>query len=318
MTGKDGFRDQIRAALFDNLGLKALSVGVAIALYAFIHGADNDLRTLPVNVVAAMPPPSANRQLLTQLPNEVSITLRGSRTQLDTLRTDDLGSIRLDLRSGRESTIELDTDTIPSMINIPIGLAVEQVIPSQIKVRWDDVVSRQIPVQVARTGDPAPGFTMKGSIVIEPAEITAKGPRSIVDVMQFARSAPFDVSGLTNGTYRRPLPLDKPPNLVTYDPESVIATVEIGRELVTKQFTKLKVEVIGLPRATTNPPTVTVIVTGTAADVNALLPEAIVPRVEPKTAGDDTTKPGSDNLPVLVELPRVRATVEPPKVVVKW
>ncbi|MFS8070233.1 MAG: CdaR family protein [Byssovorax sp.] len=318
MTAKDGFREQLRAAFFDNMGLKALSVGSALALYAFIHGADNDLRTLPVNVVAAMPPLSANRQLLTQLPNEVSITLRGSRTQLDTLRTDDLGSIRLDLRSGRESTIELDPDTIPSMINIPIGLAVEQVIPSQIKVRWDDVVSRQIPVQVARTGDPAPGYTMKGSIVIDPAEITAKGPRSIVDVMQFARSAPFDVSGLTEGTYRRPLPLDKPPNLVTFSPESVITMVEIGRELVTKQFPRLKVEVIGLPRATTNPPTVTVFVTGTAADVSALLPEAIVPRVEPKTAGDDTTKPGSDNLPVLVDLPRVKATVEPPKVVVKW
>ena len=94
--------------------------------------------------------------------------------------------------------------------------------------------------------------------------------------------------------------------------------VESGRELVTKQFPRLKVEVIGLPRATTNPPTVTVLVTGTAADVNALLPEAIVPRVEPKTAGDDTSKSGSDNLPVLVDLPRVKATVEPPKVVVKW
>jgi hypothetical protein len=180
------------------------------------------------------------------------------------------------------------------------------------------VVSRQIPVQVARTGDPAPGFTMKGAIAIEPAEVSAKGPRSIVDVLQFARSAPFDVSGLTEGTYRRPLPLDKPPNLVALSPESVIATVEIGRELVTKQFPRLKVEVIGSPRATTNPLTVTVIVTGTAADVNALLPEAIVPRVEPKTANDDTSKPGSDNLPVLVDLPRVRATVEPPKVVVKW
>ena len=111
-----------------------------------------------------------------------------------------------------------------------------------------------IPVQVARAGDPAPGFQMKGAIVIDPLELTAKGPRSIVDVMQFVRSAPFDVSGLTEGTYRRPLPLDRPPNLVSFDPESVIAMVEIGRELVTKQFTKLKVEVIGAPRATTKTP----------------------------------------------------------------
>jgi YbbR-like protein len=316
MTAKDGLRDHVRSAFFENLGLKILSLLVALALYAFIHGAENAQRTLPVNVVAVMPPPSANRQLLTQLPNEVSITLRGSQTQLDALVLKE--SLHLDLSSGREATIDLDPQTIQGMINIPSGLTVEQVIPSQIKVRWDDIVTRTIPVQVARTGEPAKGFTLKGAILVEPPTVTAQGPRSSLDVIQSARTVPFDISMLTEGTYRRPLLLDKAPNLVTFEPEMVVAGVEIGRELVTKQFTKLKVEVIGLPHATTSPPTVTVVVTGTTEDVNALLPEAIVPRVEPKTAGDDTSKTGSDNLPVLVDLPKVKATVEPGKVIVKW
>ena len=34
MTAKDGIREQIRAAFFDNLGLKALSVGIAIVFLA--------------------------------------------------------------------------------------------------------------------------------------------------------------------------------------------------------------------------------------------------------------------------------------------
>ena len=87
---------------------------------------------------------------------------------------------------------------------------------------------------------------------------------------------------------------------------------------MSKQFTKMKVEVIGVPRATTNPGTVTVAVTGTPEDVNAITPDMVVPRVEPKSAGDDISKPGSDNLPVLVDLPRVKAEVEPKSVVVKW
>jgi len=179
------------------------------------------------------------------------------------------------------------------------------------------LITRPIPVQIARTGEPAPGFEVK-SITSEPAYVQARGPRSIVEVMQYARAAPFDVSEKNEGSWTQKLALDRPPNLVSYDIDQVSATAEVTRELVTKQFPKLKVEVIGAPRATTNPSTVTVIVTGAPEDVNAIASDTIVPRVEPKSAGNDISKPGSDNLPVIVDLPRVRAEVEPKTVVVKW
>jgi hypothetical protein len=93
----------------------------------------------------------------------------------------------------------------------------------------------------------------------------------------------------------------------------------VTRELVTKPFTNLKVEVIGVARATTKPSFVTVTFSGTAEDVNAIQSEAIVPRAEPKTAGADTSKPGSAYIDVLLDLPpRVKGEVQPPKVLVKW
>jgi hypothetical protein len=314
VTAKGGLRDQVRAAVVENLGLKILSLLCALGLYAFLHGAENAQRTFSVSVLSLMPPDSANRTLVTQLPNEVGITLRGSRTQLDDLHVGDLGSLRLDLRSGRKASIDLD----PSMFHVPTGLTVEQIIPSSIELRWDDVILRPIQVQVARTGEPAPGYTVKNAIATAPPNVQARGPRSIVDVMQFARAAPFDVTGLPEGSHRRQLLLDKPPSLVTYDIESVTAIVEIGRELVRKELTKLKVEVIGIPRATTIPATVKVTIMGTAEDVNGLMPEAIVPRVEPKAAGADPGKAGSEILPVVVDVGKAKAEVEPPKVVVKW
>jgi hypothetical protein len=149
--------------------------------------------------------------------------------------------------------------------------------------------------------------------------VQAKGPRSVVDVIQVARAAPFDVTGLGQGLHTLKLPLDKPPTLVTYDVDQVAASVDITRQLVTKTFPRLKVEVIGLPRASTRPGMVSVAVTGTAEDVNAIASDAIVPRVEPKAAGDDITKAGNDNLTVLVDLPKgITAQIEPPKVVVTW
>jgi hypothetical protein len=138
-----------------------------------------------------------------------------------------------------------------------------------------------------------------------------------VDVMQLARTAPFDVTGLTEGTYQRTLALDRPPKLVTYDVDSVVATLEIGRELATRTFDR-KVEVVGVPRAKTMPTTVQVKITGAPEDVNAILPEAIVPRVEPRAGSVDTSQPGSAFLDVLVDVVRVKAEVNPPKVLVKW
>jgi hypothetical protein len=64
---------------------------------------------------------------------------------------------------------------------------------------------------------------------------------------------------------------------------------------------------------------VNVIVTGAAEDVNAIPPDGIVPRVEPKAAGEDTSKPGSARLQVLLDAPRgVKAEIDPPAVVAKW
>jgi YbbR domain-containing protein len=315
VSAKDGIREQIRGAFVENLPLKILSLLCAVALYIFIHGPETAQRAFTVSVLSIMPPDSANRTLITPVPTEVGITLRGPRNQLDELHADDIGALRLDLRSGHDAKVELE----PSMFHVPPGLTVEQIIPSSIKVRWDDVISKAVPVQVPRTGEPAPGTAIRGVVTTEPAEVHARGPRSVLDVMQFARASPYDVTGLSEGDHTIKLPLDKPPALVTYDVDQVAATVHITKQLVSKTFPKLKVEVIGPPRATTRPATVTVAITGTAEDVGSITPDSVVPRVEPKAAGDDVSKPGNDNLPVLVDVPKgVTVQVDPPKVVVTW
>lgn len=308
-----GARGILRTAIFENFGLKILSLAFALGFYAFIHGAEEAQRTFSVSVVSIMPKEELNRQLMTQLPTEVAVTLRGSRTQLDDLRADDLGTLQIDLRKGRETSVELD----PSMFNVPEGLVVEQIYPPRIDLRWDDVITRSVPVQVPRTGELAAGFEVKGTIAIDPASVKARGPRSVVDVMQFARTEAFDVTGLSEGTYERTLALDHPPKLVSYDVDSVKAVIEVTREQVSRTFDR-KVEVVGLPRAKTTPPSVAVRVIGPPEAVNALAPEAIVPRVELKGANIDPNQPGSAFVDVLVDVGRLQAEVSPPKVLVKW
>ncbi|AKT36296.1 CdaR family protein [Chondromyces crocatus] len=308
-----GVRGILRSAFLENLGLKAMSLAFALGFYAFIHGAENAQRTFSVSVVSVMPKEELNRQLMTQLPTEVAVTLSGSRTQLDDLRADDLGTLQLDLRTGRVPYVELDQ----SMFHVPEGLTAEQIYPPRIELRWDDVITRVIPVQVSRTGELPTGFEVKEKIAVEPMSVKARGPQSIVEVMQYARTEAFDVTGLTTGTYDRTLALDRPPKLVVYDADSVKATLEVTREMVTRSFDR-KVEVVGLPRARTTPASVTVRITGTTEEVNALAPEAVVPLVELKGTTVDTAQPGSAFLDVVVDVGSLRVEVSPPRVLVKW
>ena len=312
MSVLGSLKDRLKGLLFDNFWLKLFSLVCSLGIYSFIHGAESAQRTVEVDVVV-LPPPQ-DRQLLTQLPTQVAVILRGPRTQLDGLKRDELGALQIDLRSGRGNRIDLD----PGTLRMPTGVSVEQMYPSSVETRWDDIVEKELQVQVSRTGEPPPGLTVKGVVQVEPTHVVARGPRTTLNVMQLVRAAPFDVSGLLEGVHKRQLSLDRAPSLVTYDTESVVATVELARALVTRELPKLKVQVVGILRATVQPPTVTVKIKGIAEDVNAVDEDDVVARVEPKLEGLDITKPGNAYVDVLVDLPKVAVEVTPAKVYVQW
>jgi hypothetical protein len=134
--------------------------------------------------------------------------------------------------------------------------------------------------------------------------------------MQSARTVPFDVSGLSEGTHNRVLSLDLPPDGVIYDTEEVTAAVEVAREERTVTFAGLGVEIVGLPKGKALPASVTVKVKGPIEMIRSLEKENVVPRVEIPEA--DRAKPGSLLATVVVDVPGAEVEVVPEKVLVKW
>lgn len=306
---------RVRDALFADLGLKALSLAFALGLYAFSHGSQDAQRTFEVAVVEKPPPEAAHRVLVSPLPPAVRVTVRGSRTLLDELRADDLGTLTLDLSNGRAGRIDL----YPSAIHVPAGLRAEAVDPTSIELRWDDEVVREVPIQASITGQPAPGFVVKGAPRVEPASVRARGPREALEVLQYARAAALDVTGLgREGTVQRSVAIDRPPQHVTYDVSAATVKVEVTRELLERLFVKLPVLVLGVARATTFPSDVDVRVVGPPEVVQALRAEQIVPRIDVRGAGSVLGIPTSTELPVKVNLDHIEAHVTPQTVVVHF
>jgi YbbR domain-containing protein len=309
----------LREAFTDNVGLKALSLTFALGLFTYLHGQqDQQQRAVAVNVVLRLPPDSARRELMTPVPASITVTLRGPARALDRLLQTNIPPVELDVRDGQKSTIVFDD----KMLSLPEDVDIALIDPPSIDLDWQDIVTRQIPVQASITGQPAEGFLVSGEPQVDPKEITVRGPVSLVEVMQFARLAAFDVTGLTEGVYRRRIAIDAPPARVSYiGPQNATVTVTIARRVSEAKFEKRPVEVIGMASGVVTPRTVDVTVVGPPEVVRALRPEQVVPRADlTKVPGLDVKnmKHGSATLKVVVDLAHAEAEVQPPTVNVKW
>jgi hypothetical protein len=303
-----GYR--LRQMVTENLNLKLLSLAFALVLYSLVHGSQDAQRSIPINVVALTPPETSNRVLMTPIPAQIRVTVRGPRSTLDDLHADDMSSIHVDVRGGNETRVVFE----PSAIPVPPGLKVEQIDPPAIDLAWEDLIVRDVAVEVGVVGTPAAGFMVKGAPAADPSFVRAHGPKSEVMVVQRARADAFDVTGLTEGKYSRQLAIDRPPGRVTFDAPSVAASVEIGREVAERPFTKVPVAVIGHANAKAQPAEVDVRLACPPEVVRALRPEQIVPRVQVAA----TTEHGSDALPVQLSIDQCEVHLVPPSVIVRW
>ncbi len=299
----------LRSLLTENLNLKLLSLVFALALYSLVHGSQEAQRSMLLSVVALTPPETSNRDLVSPIPAEIRVTVRGQRSTLDDLHADDI-QVQLDLRSGTETR---KTFT-PSMIPVPPGITVEQIDPPELDLKWEDRIVRDVPVEVGVVGSPAPGFVVKMAPVSEPKTVRAQGPKSQVLVLQRARADAFEVGGLTEGKYTRQLAIDRAPGHVVYDALTVSATVEVGREVVERPFTKIPVAVIGHANAKSQPADVDARLSCPPEVVRALRPEQVVPRVQVTS----TTEHGADAFPVQLSIDQCEVHVTPPTVIVRW
>jgi YbbR domain-containing protein len=306
----------VKASLFDNVGLKAIALVFAIGLFVYLHGQQEVYdRAYEVGLFVSRPPETANRELMTQVPPDIHVTLRGPMRALERLMQQQLPPIELDLRDGLTEVVTFDQ----SMLTLPPGVEVVIFDPPNIRLEWQEVVERTIPLQAAVTGQPAEGYLVNGRPEVEPKDVRVRGPKRLVEEMQFVRLAAFDVTGLTSGTFKRPIAVDNPPPRLSYVGFSgARVTVNIARRMSEAKFERLPVEVVGVPAAIASPRHVGVTVVGPPEVVRALTAEQVAPRADLSKIDLRAQPHGSMVVKLSVDLANAEALVQPPTVTVRW
>jgi len=174
---------------FRHLGLKFLSVGLAVLLWMVVSGEETVERGLRVPLELQQLP--AGLELGGDVTTTVDVRVRGSSGTLSRVSAGEVVAV-LDLRTARPGRRLFPLT--PEQVRVPFGVEVVHVMPSAIAMAFEASASRQVPVVPAVDGRPAPGYVV-GAMTAEPASVEVVGPESAVKRASEAMTEPVSVTG---------------------------------------------------------------------------------------------------------------------------
>lgn len=221
--------------LTHNLGKKILAITLAVILWIIANfeqdiekniELDIQYNNLPADLIIKNNPPEA-----------LSLRIRGSRTKLSILNTDNY-SYPLSLNNVITGISKFNIRT--EQIAIP-GIQVIGISPSEIKIDVDKVAEKKIGIK-PKIGLPDIGFKLVGDPKVVPSSVRISGPKSVLEELQYINTDEIKVAGeKTNFTIEVPLKTNNPLLMVMDDNEVVKITVNLEETMIEKEFKDLKI-----------------------------------------------------------------------------
>ncbi|MEQ8886084.1 MAG: CdaR family protein [Sandaracinaceae bacterium] len=263
-------------ALTEHIGLKLVALVASVGLFVIVRGTEDAQISISVDVVALLPPPSTERMLVSEIPDEIRVTLRGSRSVLNAVRRDGMQPIQMDLRDANAHFYYFEQEEL----ELPAGASIVQIAPAAVPLTWVDRAERRVRVDPVFEGEVAEGNLLVGSVV-DPSSVQIRGAASEVRRIEVVRTQPVDLTELGPGRHQRRVPLTALPDHVTYvDTVSVVVTVTVEEEEGSRNFEDLEVSVMGGEPVALRPARVDVRLRGPRARLDDLHPRRVVPFVD--------------------------------------
>ena len=204
---------------FRHIGLKLLSVAIAVLLWMVIAGEETVERGLRVPLELQQFP--TGLELLGEVPTTADVRVRGPSGTLSRVSPGDIVAV-LDLRGAREGARLFHLT--PEQVRAPFGVEVIQVTPPTVAVTFEKTASRNVPIKPATEGKPAAGY-MIGKSTAEPPTVEVVGPESAIRRVTEALTEPVSIAGALR-------PVQETVTVGTLDPAVRVKTQRTARVTV--------------------------------------------------------------------------------------
>lgn len=268
---------QVKAWLTANLAIKLLSLALSIALFSIVHSDQDAQRSVFIDVVALLPPEESEQMLLTEIPHEVKVTLRGSQARINALDHNDFRPFQMDLTDPSRRFYYFD----PAAVDVGGNVQVVEIAPATLSLQWARRAQKKVAVKPRFDGALPDDLTLSDAVSVTPDSVIVRGPMDLVNDIEDVETDFISLTGLGVGSHEVRAPLAVLPQHVSYDGEaSVRVDLEVREKHIERVLRRLPVAVLGAEEAQARPAVVAVTLRGPARRVSELNAEDVVPYVE--------------------------------------
>lgn len=229
-------RRWLHGAFAENLGLKFLSMVLAITVFLLVN--DDKAREITVRVPVAYSLPD-DRVLVSERVEEVKVTITGPWRRLRKFDEKDLGRISIDLRAAQNGEIAIT----PDMITAPAGVTIASISPRSMRVAFDKRTEKIVEVQPTVAGRPQHGYIAL-EIKAMPPTLKVRGADKLIAALTSVRTRELSLEGRTD-TFTAPGQLVPPDGVEVLGADTVAIHVQIDEELVTRKVPAVRVGIRG-------------------------------------------------------------------------
>jgi len=182
----------VRTVLFDNWGIKLVSLVLSLTLWFYVTSKGKTEMTLTVPLELRNIPQGMT--VVGDVAGYLDVRVQGQERALRDISTGKKITAVLDLSLTRPgmNTVSLSPDDIRR----PSGVAVTHLSLSEIRVKLEPLIHRTLRLKTLLRGSPAPGYRVVKAAVTPP-RITVEGPESVITAITNLETMPIDVQGAT-------------------------------------------------------------------------------------------------------------------------
>jgi YbbR-like protein len=298
----------LREVAVTNLGLKLLSLILALTVFLLVNSDRDREITLHVGVSYTLP---EDKVLVSERLPDVRVTVRGPWRLLRRFDEREVDRLNLDLTRVSSGDVPITSD----MVRVPSGLTVVSISPRSFRVAFEKRVDKTVAVSVVTSGRPLHGFTVS-SVTVVPATVATRGAQGVIAALSAIRGSDVRVDGHSD-SFEIETELLPPDGVELTVSARAVVRIEIKEELVSRRIGPLPVQVRAeaggdLSRVFVKPAQVDITLTGALLAVEHAIAAGIVPQV--KVSAGELMGRSEVTVAVSTAVPGVGITITPPRV----
>ncbi len=228
----------VREFLFEDWALKLLALAIALGLWFAVteQRSPATVRLRGVKLVFLLP---EELELSNVARDEAEFTLEGSRIALDQINVRDLvASVDINSYKPGERVVKLVPEVLS--MDLPEGVRIKKIDPTQVAVRIEPRIEREVKVEPRLEGDLPEGYVLK-SVTVTPSVVKVRGPLSSINELKAAATETVSLNNLNEGVTDSRVAIDIQDQRVASLESLVSVRLEIEERSVEKTFGEVRI-----------------------------------------------------------------------------